>query len=87
MAVYHLTPRAEPVRLKNRKGAITMPEETTDAKRRTNIQDLPKPEKELTPEEAKDVKGGGVIIHDKTARGGILPYIEQDNLTKKNTPQ
>ena len=40
----------------------------TERKRRTQVKDLPKQEKELTKEEEEKVKGG------------ILPYVEQDNL-------
>ena len=40
----------------------------TKRKRRTQVKDLPKQEKELTKEEEEKVKGG------------ILPYVEQDNL-------
>jgi hypothetical protein len=40
-------------------------------KRRTKVKDLPKREKVLTKEDQKKV------------RGGLLPYIEQDNLRQK----
>ena len=43
------------------------------SKRRTQIQDLPKREKKLSKEEQKKVKGG------------LLPYIEQDNLYKSKS--
>ena len=34
------------------------PIEKRENKRRTQVKDLPKPEKELTPEEQKEIKGG-----------------------------
>ena len=49
---------------------------TTNAKstkRRTQTKELSKQEKELSPEEQKKVKGG------------LLPYIEQDNLYKNKS--
>ena len=37
---------------------------------RINIEDLPKEEQELTPEEAKEVKGGLANIQDQTLKAG-----------------
>ena len=42
-------------------------------KRRTTVKDLPKRKKDLSREEQKNVKGG------------LLPYIEQDNLYNQRT--
>jgi FG-GAP repeat len=39
---------------------------------RINIEDLPQQEQELTPEEAKEVQGGGgFMAYDPTFRGGV----------------
>lgn len=38
--------------------------------RRVNVEDLPRDEKELSPEEAKRVQGGIASIQDQTAKGG-----------------
>jgi hypothetical protein len=44
---------------------------------RINVEDLPQEERELTPEEAKDVKGGVIMantegdFHVKSTPGGI----------------
>lgn len=45
---------------------------TKETKRRTQVKNLKKSEEELTPAEAKKVKGG------------LLPYIEQDNIRSKS---
>ena len=44
-------------------------------KRRTKVQDIPKKTKALTGKEQKKIKGG------------LLPYIEQDNLYKSRSIQ
>ena len=40
-----------------------MAEDRDEAKRRTEVKDLPRPEKELSAEEQKDVKGGAGWVH------------------------
>lgn len=47
-----------------------MPTKSKSTKRRTRVQDIPKKAKELSGKEQKKIKGG------------LLPYIEQDNLRK-----
>lgn len=49
-----------------------------DNDKRINIEDLPQAEQELTPEEAKDVKGGILI-------GMLLPAVQKVRATE--TPQ
>lgn len=47
-----------------------MPTKSKSTKSRTTVQDIPKEPKDLSGKEQKKVKGG------------MLPYIEQDNLRK-----
>jgi len=52
-----------------------MPTKSKSTKRRTKVQDIQKKSKELSGKEQKKIKGG------------ILPYIEQDNLYKSKSIQ
>lgn len=56
-----------------------------DQKRRTQVQDMPQPEKKLTKDEQKRVKGGQSLpFMEQENATSKRPYIEQDPLYKKN---
>lgn len=64
--------------------------------KRINVEDLPQAERELTTDEAKDVKGGVIMantegdFHVKSQTGGIFVAagdVDGDNLTGSNTSQ
>lgn len=50
-----------------------MPGKSTSTKRRTNVKDIAKETKALSGKEQKRIKGG------------LLPYVEQDNLRKPSS--
>jgi len=52
--------------------------------KRINVEDLPQAERELTDEEAKDVKGGVIMANTEGVRVAVGD-VNNDNLTGANT--